>query len=59
MLRHTCLGEESAETLVRICGLALFGQVSIGLDRMTRQYGEIDGLEAVCRLYLDTVLEAV
>lgn len=30
---HTCLGEESAEAVVRVSGLALFGQVAIGLRR--------------------------
>lgn len=31
--KHTSLGEESAESLIRISSLAFFGQVSIGLFR--------------------------
>lgn len=30
--RHTSLGEESAETMVVVLGLALLSQVTVGLD---------------------------
>lgn len=32
---HTGLGEEGAETLIRICGFAFFGEVAIGLGRIS------------------------
>lgn len=32
----TSLGEEGAETLIRLGGLSLFGQVSIGLNTMLK-----------------------
>ena len=38
---RTSLGEESAESLIRISGLALFGQVSIGLVE-GRQLARVD-----------------
>lgn len=37
----TCLGEESAEALIRVGGLALVGQVSIGLHRDNASVGAV------------------
>jgi hypothetical protein len=55
--RLTGLGEEGAEPLVRVGGLALFGEVSIRLRKQSVESGR-DG-EVSVRAYLDAVLEAV
>jgi hypothetical protein len=55
--RLTSLGEEGAEALVRVGGLALFGEESIRLRKQSVKSGQ-DG-EVSVRTYLDAVLEAV
>jgi hypothetical protein len=55
--RLTGLGEEGAEALVRVGGLALFGEESIRLRKQSVESGQ-DG-EVSVRAYLDPVLEAV
>jgi hypothetical protein len=52
---HTSLGEESAEALIRIGGLALRSEVTIGLGYMLEQARGA----AVRDAYLDAVFKTV
>lgn len=54
---HTSLGKEGAEAVVRVSGLALVGQVAIGLrdNASVNDIAQILGWKA----YLNAVFEAV
>lgn len=59
---RTSLREEGAEPLIRGGGLALFGEIAIGLEnggrvsRISKGEGRVEGED---RIYLNSVLEAV